>query len=552
MRSRLSGGWFRNACHVTRFQTFILKMKIVIADDLPRSAVALLREVEGWTVDATPGRPLPELLAALADADALVVRSATKVTRDVIAAAPRLRVIARAGTGVDNVDLEAASARGIVVMNAPGANSISVAELAMGQLLALARHLPGADAAMKAHKWEKKKFAGVELRGKTLGLVGLGRIGQEVAARARAFDMQIVAHDPFISAELAAQVGARLASLDDVCAESDFLSLHLPVTPQTRHLFNADRLSRCKKGIRIINTARGELIDDAALVDALKSGQVGGAALDVFQQEPPADWTLAELPSVVASPHIAASTGEAQELVGVETAAAVRDYLRDGIIRNAVNFPSLSPDDFQRLQPWVTLAERLGALVAQMGEARTTGVGVRYYGDLATGRSDVLASAVLVGLFRAILSGGVTAVNAKAVAAERGIELIESRSTRTRNFTSLLSVKLHTSAGERWVEGTIFEHGGPRLVLVDGVPVEAPLTGAQIILKNNDQPGVIGAVGTVLGRHGVNIATFALGRSPEGAVGVVSVDEADQVTPAVLTELRAIPAVRSAELVRLG
>jgi D-3-phosphoglycerate dehydrogenase len=526
-------------------------MKIVIADDLPRSAVALLTAQHGWNVDATAGRPLPALLEAVADADALVVRSATKVTKAVIDAAPKLRVIARAGTGVDNVDLDAASARGIIVMNAPGANSISVAELAMGQLLALARHLPAADAAMKARKWEKKKFAGVELRGKTLGLVGLGRIGQEVASRARSFGMQIVAHDPFISADLAEQIGARLLTLDEVFAESDFLSLHLPVTPATRHLVNAERLAKARKGIRIINTARGELIDDQALAAALDSGQVAGAALDVFHQEPPADWSLVEKPGVVASPHIAASTAEAQELVGVETAAAVRDYLQDGIIRNAVNFPSLSADDFRRLQPWLVLAERLGALVAQMGEARTTGVGVRYYGELAAGRGDVLSSAVLVGLFNRILSGGVTAVNAKAVAAERGIEVVESRSSRDRNFTSLLSVKLHTDTGERWVEGTIFEHGGPRLVLVDGVPVEAPLSGAQIVIKNYDQPGVIGAVGTVLGRHGVNIANFALGRGAEGALGVVSVDEADRVTPAVLAELRAIPAVRSAELVRL-
>jgi D-3-phosphoglycerate dehydrogenase len=527
-------------------------MKIVIADDLPRSAVSLLAAIDGWTVDATPGRPLPDLLTALADADALVVRSATKVTRDVIAAAPALRVIARAGTGVDNVDLDAASARGIVVMNAPGANSISVAELALGQMLALARHLPAADAAMKAQRWEKKKFAGVELRGKTLGLVGLGRIGQEVAARARAFEMQIVAHDPFISAELAEKIGARLASLDEVCAEADFLSLHLPVTPQTRHLLNADRLARCRRGIRIVNTARGELIDEAALAEALKSGQVAGAALDVFQQEPPADWELAQLPSVVASPHIAASTAEAQELVGVETAAAVRDYLRDGIIRNAVNVPSLSPDDFTRLRPWVSVAERLGSLVAQMGQARMTGIGVRYYGELAEGRSDVLTSAVLVGVFQTIVSGGVTAVNAKSIAADRGVEVIESRSSRVRDYTSLLSVKLHTSAGERWVEGTVFEHGGGRLVLVDGVPVDAPLSGTQIVIKNNDQPGVIGAVGTVLGRHQINIANFALGRSPEGAVGVVSVDETDRVTEPLLNELRAIPAVRSAEVVRLG
>jgi D-3-phosphoglycerate dehydrogenase len=421
----------------------------------------------------------------------------------------------------------------------------------MAFLLALARPIPAADAAMKAQKWEKKKFAGAELRGKTLGIVGLGRIGQEVAHRARAFGMTIVAHDPFISAELAAQAGARLASLDDICAEADYLTLHLPVTAGTRHLFNAERLAACKRGIRIVNTARGELIDEAALADALRSGQVAGAALDVFQQEPPADWTLPLLPNVIATPHIAASTGEAQELVGTETAAAVRDFLRDGVIRNAVNFPSLSREEYSRLQPYLTLAERLGTLVAQMGDARTNAVGVRYYGALAEGPSDLLAGAVLVGLFRTMLSTSVTLVNAKTVAAGRGIEVIESRSSRSRDFTSLLSVKLHTSQGERWVEGTVFEHGGPRLVLVDGVPIEAPLAGNQIIIKNDDRPGVIGAVGTVLGRHGVNIANFALGRTTECAIGVVGVDDGDKVTDAVIAELRAIPAVMSAQLVRL-
>jgi D-3-phosphoglycerate dehydrogenase / 2-oxoglutarate reductase len=527
-------------------------MKIVIADDLPVSAADLLREVPEWTVDARAGRPLSELEAALSDADALIVRSATKVTRALIEKAPRLRVIARAGSGVDNVDLDAASGRGIVVMNAPGANSISVAELAVAFLLALARPIPAADAAMKTQTWEKKKFSGTELRGKTLGLVGLARIGQEVAARARSFGMNLIAHDPFISADVAAQVGARLASLDDVCAEADYLTLHLPVTSGTTGLFNAERLARCKRGVKIVNTARGDLIDEQALVDALRTGQVAAAALDVFQQEPPKDWTLPTLPNVIATPHIAASTGEAQELVGVETAAAVRDFLRDGIIRNAVNFPSLAPDEFTRLRPYLTLAERLGTLLAQMGEARTTGVGVRYYGALAEGRNnDLLASAVLVGLFRTMLSTSVTVVNAKPVAAARGIELVESRSSRTRDFTSLLSVKLHTSEGERWVEGTVFEHGGPRLVLVDGVPVEAPLEGNQIIIKNNDQPGVIGAVGTVLGRHGVNIANFALGRTPQCAIGVVGVDDGDKITAQVMEELRRIPAVHSAQLVRL-
>ena len=358
------------------------------------------------------------------------MRSATKVTAELIAAAKALRVIARAGTGVDNVDVPAASARGIVVMNAPGANSISVAELAMGLMLALARHLPAADAAMKQGKWEKKKFLGEELRDKTLGLVGLGRIGQEVARRAAAFSMRVIAHDPFISEQVAGSLGVELVSMDDLFARADYVSLHMPSTPQTKQLINAARLQKAKKGVRIINTARGDLIDEAALADAIEAGQVGGAGLDVFTKEPTVDHRLQMLPQVIATPHIAASTREGQELVGVETAAALRDFLKDGLIRNAVNFPSVSAEEYKKLQPFVTLAERLGTFIAQMSDGRARSVGVRYYGELANSRTDMLVNAVLTGLFKPILSSGVTLVNARTVAAERGIEVVESRSTR--------------------------------------------------------------------------------------------------------------------------
>src|SRR5688572_13279824 len=334
-------------------------MKIVVADDLPASALDLLRG-EGWDVDARTGRTPEQLSTDAADADAIVVRSATKITAPIINAAPKLRVIARAGTGVDNVDVAAASGRGIVVMNAPGANSISVAELALGQMLALARHLPAADAAMKQGKWEKKKFLGEELRDKTLGLAGLGRIGQEVARRAASFGMRIIAHDPFISAQVAADLGVELVSLDDLFTRADYISLHMPSTPQTKQLVNSARLHKMKKGVRIVNTARGDLIDEAALADAIEAGLVGGAALDVFTKEPTVDHRLQSLPQVIATPHIAASTREGQELVGVETAAALRDFLKDGLIRNAVNFPSVSADEYKKLQPFVTLAERLG------------------------------------------------------------------------------------------------------------------------------------------------------------------------------------------------
>ena len=500
--------------------------RIVVADDLPESALALLRAEPGWVVDARSGRSAADLARDLADADGLLVRSATKVTSDLLAAAPRLRVVGRAGTGVDNIDMTAASGRGILVVNAPGANSISVAEHACALLLSLARSVPAADQAMKGAKWEKKRFLGTELRGKTLGIAGLGRIGQEVAARARSFGMRVVAHDPFIATDIAAAMGVELLSLDALFATADFVSLHLPATAETRHLLNDARFARMKRGIRIVNTARGELIDEGALRRAIEAGIVAGAGLDVFEKEPPTDWALAGLPQVVATPHIAASTEEAQELVGLDTAAAVRDFLRDGSVRNAVNFPAIQPEVLSRLLPWIRLADHLAAIVTQMRPARIEALGLRYYGALAENRSaDVLASSAVASLLRPILSGGVSIVNARAIARERGIEIIETRSPRARDFMSLLSLKLHTTDGERWAEGTVFEPNSLRLVSVGGVAVEAPLAGTMLIIANDDQPGVIGEVGTILGRHGVNIASFALGRGDAGAIGVVNVDD---------------------------
>ncbi|MBZ5558274.1 MAG: phosphoglycerate dehydrogenase [Acidobacteriia bacterium] len=530
-------------------------MKIVVADNLPASALEILKAESGWIVDARSGRQPAALAADLADADALLVRSATKVDSRLLEAAPSLRIVARAGTGVDNVDVTAASARGILVVNAPGANSISVAEHACALMLALARSVPAADRAMKDGKWEKRRFLGTEVRGKTLGIAGLGRIGQEVAQRARAFGMRVVAHDPYISKEVAAGLGAELMSLDELCATADYITLHLPATAETRHVFNDDRFSRCKPGMRLINTARGELIDGAALQRAIASGIVAGAALDVFEKEPPTDWSLAQLPQVIATPHIAASTEEAQELVGIETAATVRDFLRDGIVRNAVNFPAVHPDELQRLQPWIKLSDQLGALVSQMGTGGIEALGVRYYGALVESRGvEVIAASAAAGVLRPILSSGVSIVNARAAARDRGIDIVETRSSRPRHFTSLVSIKLQTDTGERWVEGTVFEPNSPRLVSVLGVAVEAPLGGTMLIIANDDQPGVIGEVGTILGRHRVNIANFALGRSDRGAIGVVNVDEdagAPRALDTAVVELRRVPAIKNAWVVRL-
>ena len=531
-------------------------MKIVVADELPASALELLRNEPGWVIDARSGRTPSALAADLSDADALMVRSATQVTAQLLAAAPQLRIVARAGTGVDNVDVAAASARGILVVNAPGANSISVAEHALALMLALARLVPAADQAMKDGRWEKKRFLGNELRGKTLGVAGLGRIGQEVAQRARSFGMRIVAHDPYISAEIAATLGAELLTFDALCATADYITLHLPLTAETKRIFNDERFALCKPGLRLINTARGELIDEGALRRAIEAGIVEGAGLDVFEQEPPKDWTLAKLPQVVATPHIAASTEEAQELVGTDTAATVRDFLRSGIVRNAVNFPSLQAEELQRLQPWIRLAEQLGGMAAQMGTARIEALVVRYCGALTDSRSvGVLAASAAAGVLRPILSTGVSIVNARDEARARGIDITESRSARARDYATLLTITLKTDQGERCVEGTVFEPNSLRLVSVRDVKVEAPLGGTMLMIANSDQPGVIGEVGTILGRHKVNIANFALGRNETGAVGVVNVDEEADL-PSVLddavAELRRVPAIREAWVVRLS
>ena len=524
-------------------------MKIVIADSLPSSAAELLRN-QGWTVDAEAGRPRPRLQSALVDADALIVRSATRVDAELLAGSPRLKVVARAGTGVDNVDLDAASARGVLVVNAPGANSISVAEHALALLLSSARSVPQADALLKAGRWEKKRLLGVEVRGKTLGVVGLGRIGREVVHRAHAFGMRCIAHDPFIASQVAADLDVELLELDELCAAADFITLHVPATgPQP--LFTAERLARCKPAARIINTARGALIDEAALADAIERGALGGAGLDVFQVEPPPDDRLLRLPQVVATPHIAGSTHEAQELVGLETAACVRDYLGAGIVRNAVNYPSLGAEELKRMQPYTVLARRLGTLLKQIATARPEALSLRYYGGLAEGNNEPLVGASLVGFFGSTVAN-VTPINARAVARDRGIEVIESRSSRPRNFTNLISMKLHTAQGEHWVEGVLFEQAGPRLVLLDGVQIEAPLEGTLVVVRNEDQPGVIGEVGGILGRHAINIETFALGRGPAGAgaVAVVKIDREDTGGPGiadeVLREIAAVPAVRQA------
>src|ERR1700675_2422436 len=461
--------------------------------------------------------------------------------------APRLRVVGRAGVGVDNIDLEEATRRGVLVMSTPGGNAISVAEHTFALLLALARQVPRLDKAMHEGKWEKSSAAGTEVRGKTLGLIGLGRIGSEVAIRADAFDMRVLGYDPYISEAAAREVQVELVPLEKLLAESDFVSLHTALSPATQNLINAATLAQMKKGARIINAARGELIDETALADALKSGKLAGAALDVFVQEPPKDSPLLGMANVIATPHVAGSTAEAQEEVGTQVAVQVKDYLAEGLIRNAVNLPALSADQYRRVRPYLALAERLGSLVSQAVAVRPARIRIRYAGEVADVGTHLLRSAVLAGMLNAVLDEKVNVVNAPAVAAARGLSVEEETRKREHGFPNTLEVSaLSKRAGDPGfvAEGTVLFDGSPRVLAIDGISLESQLGGTILYLRNHDEPGVIGQVGNTLGRLGVNIATFALGRreATRGAEAVSLVRVDGPVQDSILSEILQIKA----------
>src|ERR1700681_3495467 len=528
-------------------------MKVIVADKISERGVELLRGA-GWNIVLTTKETL---IAQIADADALIVRSATKVTSELLEKAPRLRVVGRAGVGVDNIDLEEATRRGVLVMSTPGGNAVSVAEHTFALLLSMARQVSRLDKSMPEGKGEKGSAAGTEVRGKTLGLIGLGRIGSEVAVRAEAFDMRVIGYDPYISEAAAREVQVELVPLERLLAESDFVSLHTALSPATQNLINANTLAQMKQGARLVNAARGELIDEAALAEALKSGKLAGAALDVFVEEPPKNSPLVGLPNVIATPHVAGSTAEAQEEVGTQVAVQVRDYLAEGIIRNAVNLPALSADQYRRGRPYLALAERLGSFVAQAAQSRPARIRIRYAGEVAEVGTHLLRSAVLTGLLNAVLDEKVNVVNAPQVAAARGLTVVEETRRREHGFPNTLEVAALPEKGSLQegftAEGTVLHDGSPRVLQIEGIPLEAQLEGTILYLRNRDEPGVIGQIGSTLGKLGVNIATFALGRreaqSGADAVSLVRVD--GEVSASVLGPIRAIPAITEAKLLHL-
>jgi D-3-phosphoglycerate dehydrogenase len=518
-------------------------VRVLIADKMDPKAAAIFRE-RGIEIDERPGLSPEELAAVIGKYDGLAVRSSTKVGAAAMdAALPRLKVIGRAGIGVDTIDVPAASARGIVVMNTPFGNSITTAEHAIAMLFALAREIPQADQSTQSGKWEKNRFMGVELAGKTLGLIGCGNIGSIVADRAHGLKMKVVAYDPFLSPERAVELGVEKAELDELLARADFITLHTPLTDQTRGILSREALAKTKPGVRIVNCARGGLIDEAALKDALESGHVAGAALDVFQQEPANENPLFGTRGLICTPHLGASTSEAQVNVAIQIAEQMSDYLLLGGITNAVNVPSLSAEEAPRLRPYMALAEKLGRLVGQIAGTEIRSIDVEVEGAAAELNIKPITGAVLAGVMRA-WSDTVNMVNAPYLAKERGLAVREIRNEGEGDYHTLVAVTVGTENGPKRVEGTLFGNRAPRLVRIFDIQVEAELAGQMIYIVNDDAPGFIGALGTKLGDNRINIATFNLGRHAAGgeAVALVAVD--DPISADVSRQLHDLPGVR--------
>ncbi|MFL6729143.1 MAG: phosphoglycerate dehydrogenase [Sphingomicrobium sp.] len=519
------------------------QVRVLIADKMDPKAATVFRE-RGILVDEKPGLSSGDLAAIIGDYDGLAVRSSTKVNAAAMdAALPRLKVIGRAGIGVDTIDVPAASARGIVVMNTPFGNSITTAEHAIAMLFALAREIPQADQSTQAGKWEKNRFLGAELSFKSLGLIGCGNIGSIVADRAHGLKMKVAAYDPFLSPERAVELGVEKAELGELLARADFITLHTPLTDQTRGILSREALAKTKPGVRIVNCARGGLIDEVALKDALESGHVAGAALDVFAVEPATESPLFGTRGLICTPHLGASTTEAQVNVAIQIAEQMSDYLLLGGITNAVNVPSLSAEEAPRLRPYMALAEKLGRLVGQIAGTEIRSIDVEVEGAAAELNIKPITGAVLAGVMRS-WSDTVNMVNAPYLAKERGIAVREIRNEAEGDYHTLVAVTVGTEHGEKRVEGTLFGNRAPRLVNIFGVPIEAELAGQMIYIVNTDAPGFIGALGTRLGENRINIATFGLGRRKEGgeAVALVAVD--DPITPDVSQQLHQLPGVR--------
>lgn len=497
-------------------------------------------------------KPSPEEFKELIkDYDGLLIRSEVKVTAEIIEAADKLKFIGRAGTGVDNVDKAAATKKGIVVANVPGGNTISVAEHTVGLILSMARSLPAACASMKGQKWEKKKFMGHEIFGKTLGLIGMGRIGTEVAKRLISFGMRVVAYDPFANEDIAKSYGIELMPLDDVFKNSDYLSIHSPLTDDTRGMINATNIAKMKDGVSIVNCARGAIINDKDLAEAVKSGKVAGAALDVFVKEPPEDWNLIETPNIIATPHLAASTEEAQVKIAIEMSDVIVDFFTKGLIRNAVNIPTVDWETYKKMMPYVEMASKIGSFQGQITEGGIKEIEVSYHGNISVFNINSMTVAYLQGLLNQILDIKVNFVNAPSVAKERGIKIKETIISACEDYSGLIDVKVKTDKSETSISGTMFSDKNPRIVNINGLNVDIAPVNGKIVIVNDDKPGVVGKVGAVLGDSGVNIAGMNVGRKDAGGEALTIIEVDNEVSPDTVEKLSKIAGVKKAKYVAL-
>ncbi len=523
-------------------------MKILISDNLAPEGVKIFEEA-GFEVDARTSTPADEIEKIIGEFDGLVIRSATKITEGLLSKAERLKVIGRAGTGLDNVDIPAASRKGVVVMNTPGGNTITTAEHALSMIMSLCRNIPQATASLKSNKWEKKKFAGIELFGKILGIIGLGNIGKHVAQRARGLGMNVIGYDPYMTEEMARSLGVSLVSLDEIYAQADIITVHTPLTPETRHLINAETIAKMKDGVRLVNCARGGIIKEDDLLEGLKSGKVAGAALDVFENEPPLDNPLLKMDNVVVTPHLGASTGEAQVNVAVMVSSQMVEYLKTGIAKNARNMAAVSPEEQEKIQPYISLGEKLGSFLGQTADGRADEVVMEFSGDA----SDLKTEPVTTGILKGFLShfADVNYVSAPFLAKDRGIKISEIKSSERPNFQNKITVTIRGKYGENSISGTLFNNRDPRIVMVDGMSLEAIPEGEMLIFRNNDKPGVIGSVGRALADAEINIARMQFGREEPGgkAISIVNIDSpVDEKLLKKLSDLPNVVDVRAARL----
>lgn len=520
--------------------------KVLISDKLSPAAVQVFKD-RGLDVDLKPGLEPADLAKIIGDYDGLAIRSATRVTADLLNKAPNLKVVGRAGIGVDNVDVAAATAAGVVVMNTPFGNAITTAEHAIAMMFALARQIPAADLSTQAGKWEKSKFMGVELTGKTLGIIGCGNIGAIVAEKALGIKMKVMAYDPFLSPERALDLGVEKAELDDLFARADIVSLHTPLTDQTRGIIDAGAISKMKPGVRIINCARGGLVIEEDLKAGLLSGHVAGAAIDVFSSEPATENILFGVPGVVATPHLGASTSEAQEKVAVQIAEQISDYLLTGAVVNALNMPSVSAEEAPRLRPYMQLAEQLGSFAGQLTTSGLKAIRIEYQGQVTELNRNPIKAVLLQGLLAPLLDS-VNMVNAPVIARERNIEIEEITRETSKGYQTLIRLTVETEQQTRSVAGTLFGEDKPRIVEIKGIPIEAELGPQMLYISNRDVPGIIGFLGTTLGEAGVNIATFHLGRAEEGGDAIALIEVDGDMNGGVLDSIKTHDGIRQAEL----